>query len=205
MSTVAELTLERMPLYLKYLRSLPDDAGVYISSGAIAAAVELGDVLVRKDLAQTDCVGRPKVGYVRTELIAAIEKLLLCDREKGAVIVGAGALGKALLDYSGFGRYGIKIVAAYDSDPAKIGTSIGGKPVYDVSSLGSVAEKLAVICVPASAAQSVADRLIKAGVKGILNFAPVQLKVSDGVKVVNIDVAANVAVMAAELNQKDIF
>lgn len=201
MNPVAGLTLERMPLYLKYLRSIPDGISLYISSGAIASAVGLGEVLVRKDLAQTECVGRPKIGYVRTELIAAIEKLLLCDREKGAIVVGAGALGKALLDYSGFARYGIKIVAAYDNDPEKIGQSIGGKPVYGIDELTSVSEKFAVICVPASAAQEVADRLIRAGVKGIMNFAPVQLKIVDGVKVVNVDVAANLAVMAAALNQ----
>lgn len=127
---IPEISLQRLPVYLNYLKSLPE-GDKYISSGAIAAALGMGEVLVRKDLAYTSSSGRPKVGYVRTELIAAIEEYLGCDKKKTAVLVGVGGLGSALLGYGGFGKYGIDIVEAYDNDPAKVGTQVGGRPVLD--------------------------------------------------------------------------
>jgi redox-sensing transcriptional repressor len=197
-------SLQRLPVYLNYLRALPEEeANYYISSGAIAQGLKLGEVLVRKDLAYTSCTGRPKVGYVRKELIAALEEFLCINNKKSAIIVGAGGLGKALLGYEGFIHYGIEIAAAFDNDENKIGTEIGGKPVYGLDKLGDVVKEvgatLAIIAVPAPYAQGTADNLIKAGIKGILNFAPVQLRVGEDVKVRNMDVAANLAVLASLL------
>lgn len=201
MKEIPLFSLQRLPVYLNYLRALPADDNEYISSGAIAKALKFGEVLVRKDLAYTSCVGRPKLGYRREELIAALEEFLLINNKKKAVIVGAGGLGKALLGYGGFGRYGIEICAAFDNDPEKIGREIAGKPVRDA---GGIAEDcaengatLAIITVPATVAQGVAEQLIKAGIKAILNFAPVQLSVDESVKVINMDVAANLAVLAS--------
>jgi redox-sensing transcriptional repressor len=195
-------SLQRLPVYLNYLRALPEEEGnYYISSGAIAQALRLGEVLVRKDLAYTSCTGRPKVGYVRKELIAALEEFLCINNKKSAIIVGAGGLGRALLGYGGFTHYGIEIDAAFDSDENKVGTYVADKPIYGMDQLNEVISgasvTLAIIAVPASAAQVVAEKLVGAGIKAILNFAPVQLTVDKNVKVINMDVAANLAVLAS--------
>ncbi|MCD8372712.1 MAG: redox-sensing transcriptional repressor Rex [Clostridia bacterium] len=198
---IPEISLQRLPVYLNYLRSLTDEDGKYISSGAIAGALNLGEVLVRKDLAYTSSAGRPKVGYVRKELIAALEEYLGCNDVKNAVLVGAGGLGNALLAYGGFGKYGIEIVEAYDCDPKKAGTTSGGKKICDISEMAEGIKKydarLAIVAVPAAAAQSVCDLLIGEGIKGILNFAPALISAPEGVVVRNIDVAANLAILAS--------
>lgn len=197
-SDISIATLQRLPVYLNYLKSINGDDG-YISSGAIARALKMGEVLVRKDLAYTSAQGRTRVGYKRSELIRALEEFLGCKEIKNAVIIGAGGLGRALLAYGGFKNYGIEIVAAFDNDPEKVGGKICGKPVYDLDGLkGGVLKydvKLAVICVPASCAQSVADKLAECGVTRILNFAPVLLHVPEGYIVRDIDVAANLAIL----------
>ncbi len=200
---IPEISLQRLPVYLNYLKSLSGEDNKYISSGAIAQALGMGEVLVRKDLAYTSSAGRPKVGYVRTELIAALEDYLGCNQRKAAVLVGVGGLGRALLSYGGFVNYGIDIVEAYDSDPAKIGMEVAGKKVCPIEELERGVQEykphLAILAVPASAAQSVCDMLVAAGIKGILNFAPVQLKADESVVVRHIDVAASLAILASLL------
>lgn len=196
-------SLQRLPVYLNYLRNIPEGECLYVSSGMIARQLGYGEVLVRKDLAYTACAGKPKLGYVRKELIAALEEYLCCNNEKNAVVIGVGGLGKAILSYGGFSHYGIHIVSAFDSDPAKVGTSVADKSIYDISELKQRClcqnVSLAILCVPAPYAQNVAESIIDAGVKGILNFAPTQLSVPEEVKVINIDVAANLAVLATML------
>ena len=198
-SDIPVTSLQRLPVYLNYLKSLTSDGN--ISSGAIARALGMGEVLVRKDLAFTSAQGRTRVGYSRAELIAALEDYLGCNDKKKAVIFGAGELGKALMSYNGFSNYGIEIVAAFDNDSAKVGTYVGGKPVFDVENatkkLVELNPRLAVLCVPASVAQDVADKVISCNVKKILNFAPVLLRAEDGVIVRNIDVAANLAILSS--------
>ena len=196
------ISLQRMPVYLNYLKGM--SAGEkYVSSGHIAEALGLGEVLVRKDLAFTAAVGRPRVGYVTEELLAAIEEFLCYNGKRHAVIVGYGAVGKAILDYGGFGYYGIDIVAAFDCDGEKLGVSPSGKPVYDIADakkeIARLGAKLAIICVPAQSAQGVADMLVDCGVKAILSFAPATLKTPDGVEVRQIDVAANLAILSSSI------
>lgn len=199
---IPQISLQRMPQYLNYLKGM-SASKKYVSSGHIAEALGLGEVLVRKDLAYTSATGRPRVGYVITELISAIEDFLCCNGCRNAVIVGYGALGKALLGYTGFTHYGIDIVAAFDSDEGKTGVSQSGKPVYGIDELsGKIAEhnaSLAVVCVPAASAQHVCDLLTGCGIKAILNFAPMTLKVPDGVEVRQIDVAANLAILSSSI------
>ena len=194
------ITLQRMPVYLNYLKGMPEGTK-FVSSGHIAESLGLGEVLVRKDLAFTNAVGRPRVGYVTGELIAAIEDVLCYNGKRPAVIAGYGALGKAILGYGGFGYYGIEIVAAFDSDEKKVGQSPFGKPVYHISSaaeeIKKLGVKLAIICTPVQSAQEVANLLIDSGVKAILNFAPVTLKTPEGVEVRQIDVAANLAILSS--------
>ncbi len=199
---IPEISLQRLPVYLNYLKSLPE-GDKFISSGTIAAALGMGEVLVRKDLAYTSSSGRPKVGYVRAELIAALEEYLGCDKKRNAVLVGVGGLGSALLAYGGFAKYGIDVVEAFDSDPSKAGTRVGGKPVGGDGDIPAAVERsgaaLAIVAVPASAAQQVCDVLVSAGIKGILNFAPVQLRAPESVVVRNIDVGASLAILASLL------
>lgn len=196
------ISLQRLPVYLNYLKGLTDGE-VYVSSGSIAAALDMGEVLVRKDLAYTSAAGKPRVGYVKSELIAALEDYLGCNGKRSAVLVGAGALGRAVLSYGGFKNYGIEIVAAFDSDPQKAGTEIAGKKVYAMDEatrqINKLNAELAVICVPAQYAQEVADMLVKCGVKAILNFAPVLIKTHEKVVVRHIDVAANLAILSSML------
>lgn len=199
-SDISVASLQRLPIYLNYLKTL-DGGERYISSGAIARALNMGEVLVRKDLAFTSAQGRTRVGYKLYELIEALEEYLGCNDKKNAVLIGAGGLGHALLSYGGFGNYGIELVAAYDNDPEKIGTNIAGKPVLSMEELAKGVKeysvRLAVICVPAVYAQGVADMLVECGVKKILNFAPVLLTVPEGYIVRDIDVAANLAILAS--------
>ena len=193
------ISLQRMPVYLNYLKGMTTGTK-FVSSGHIAEALGLGEVLVRKDLAYTNAVGRPRVGYVTEELIAAIEDVLCYNGKRPAVIVGYGALGKAILGYGGFGYYGIEIVAAFDSDMEKVGSSLG-KPVHHISQAASeiprLGAKLAILCVPAKAAQEVTNLLIDCGVKAILNFAPTTLRTPEGVEVRQLDVAANLAILSS--------
>lgn len=195
-------SLQRLPVYLNYLKSLGQTEG-NISSGAIARALGMGEVLVRKDLAYTSAQGRTRTGYNRSELIAAIEEYLGCNRILPAVIFGAGALGRALMSYGGFKNYGIDIVAAFDSDREIIGKYVSECKIYHVSEAKEVIQntgaRLAVICVPAAVAQEVCDTLAECGIKAILNFAPVLLKVSEDVNVRNIDVAANLAILSSQI------
>ena len=198
MTDISVTCLQRLPIYLNYLKTLGGDG--YISSGAIARALGMGEVLVRKDLAYTSAQGRTRVGYKKSELISALEEFLGCNDIKSTVLIGAGGLGSALLAYGGFKNYGIEIVAAFDSDENKVG-EISGKPVYPMENLNEkikgLGAALAVVCVPARAAQSVADELCACGIKAILNFAPVLLKVKEGVTVRNIDLAANLAILSS--------
>lgn len=199
-SDIPVTSLQRLPVYLNYLKSLDTREG-YVSSGAIARALNMGEVLVRKDLAYTSAEGKTRVGYKLVELISALEDYLGCKDRKNAVIVGAGGLGSALLAYGGFSNYGIDVVAAFDNDSSKIGAEIAGKPVLDFNDaqndINRLDVKLAVICVPSTHAQDAADALIDCGVKKILNFAPALLKVPESVTVRNVDLAANLAILSS--------
>lgn len=194
------ISLQRLPIYLNYLKSMPTEA-THVSSRLLADALGMGEVLVRKDLAYTSATGRPRIGYIKSELISALEDFLCCNGRRNAVIAGVGALGKAVLSYGGFANYGIEIVAAFDSDPQKIGTLVADKPVYDINEaekqIVKLKAELAVVCVPAKYAQSVTDLLVKSGVKAILNFAPVLIKTPEDVTVRHIDVAANLAILSS--------
>ncbi|HKD38430.1 MAG TPA: redox-sensing transcriptional repressor Rex, partial [Pirellulales bacterium] len=151
------------------------------------------DAQVRKDLAYFGHFGYPGIGYRCDELIAAIRRILGTDRGWPVAMVGTGNLGQALLGYRGFGNQNFRIVAAFDVDQAKIGTTINGVPVHHLDELPNVVKqhriKLGMIAVPAAAAQTVADRLVSAGVEGIVNFAPVTINLPEGISQVGVDLA----------------
>ena len=173
---------------------------MYISATALANALGMGEVQVRKDLAQVCDGGRPKVGYLRSQLTDDLEQFLGYDNTTDAVLIGAGKLGQALLGYSGFAAYGLNILAAFDRTPH---VDDSGKPVYPMEKLQSFCKRnkilMGIITVPASCAQEVADLMIEAGIKAIWNFAAVHLEAPPNILIQNQNMATNLAVLSMHL------
>ena len=196
---LSKAVLKRLPGYLSYLKSLPEDAPEYISATTIANALNRGEVQVRKDLAVVSKAGKPKVGYPRADLVENISRYLCYDNTTDAILVGAGKLGQALLGYSGFAAYGLNILAAFDTAPAA-GTE---KSILSMDELENFCLEhnvhMGIITVPAEYAQSVCDRLIRCGIKAIWNFAPVHLDVPGSTLVQNENMAASLAVLSMHL------
>lgn len=201
---ISKHTLQRLPMYLSYIQGLPEDAPKNISATTIAEALQLNDVQVRKDLASVSSSGKPKVGYNVKDLIAELEAFLGYNDIDNAVIVGAGSLGKALLNYSGFKAYGLNIIAAFDlcEEP----TEFQGKTVFPIAQLGSFCRKvnvhIGIITVPASSAQEICDLLVESGIRAIWNFAPVYLVVPDGILVQNENMASSLALLSNHLREQ---
>ena len=201
---ISKHTLQRLPMYLSYIQGLPEDAPKNISATTIAEALQLNDVQVRKDLASVSSSGKPKVGYNVKDLIAELEAFLGYNDIDNAVIVGAGSLGKALLNYSGFKAYGLNIIAAFDlcEEP----TEFQGKTVFLIAQLGSFCRKvnvhIGIITVPASSAQEICDLLVESGIRAIWNFAPVHLVVPDGILVQNENMASSLALLSNHLREQ---
>ena len=190
---ISKSVLKRLPAYLAYLKRLPADDEAYISATALASALDMGEVQVRKDLAMVSDGGRPKVGYHRQSLIADMEEFLGYNNANNAVLVGAGKLGRALLGYGGFAEYGLNIVAAFDSDPILAMEQLPGV-CRDKQIL------IGIITVPAAQAQSVCDQLIAHGIKAIWSFAPVHLDVPEGILVQYENMATSLAVLSKHLS-----
>lgn len=205
---ISKAVLKRLPGYLAYLKSLPDSVPAHISATSLANALGMGEVQVRKDLATVSDGGRPKIGYLRSSLIDDIEQFLGYDNTTDAILIGAGKLGQALMAYSGFQEYGLKILAGFDASPAENATR-EGTPIYHISQLPSFCRTnkvlMAIITVPAAHAQSVCDLLIENGIKAIWNFAPTHLDVPSHILVQNENMATSFAVLSMHLqaNIKD--
>ncbi len=199
---ISKAVLKRLPGYLAYLKSLPEYPTAYISATALANALGMGEVQVRKDLAMVSDGGRPKIGYLRTSLIDDIEQFLGYDNTNDAVLIGAGKLGLALLGYSGFEAYGLNILAAFDAEPS-VSETENGKPVLPMEKLESYCKankvRMGIITVPASQAQQVCEQLIASGIKAIWNFAPTHLDVPPNILVQNEDMATSLAVLSMHL------
>jgi len=199
--------LKRMPAYLDYLRKVQKEGAGFIASPAIASELKLNEVQVRKDLsAVSTSKGKPKCGFPVDELVADIEEFLGYTNANEAVLVGVGALGKALLTYKGYERYGMNIIVAFDSDPDLIGQTIGEKQILNVDKLSDMCRRLrihiGIITVPAEKAQIVCDQLVAGGVLAIWNFAPVKLSVPEGILVENEDAAVKLARLSQHLREK---
>lgn len=202
---ISKSTVKRLPIYLSYLKNLPENGPTHISATALAGALGLGEVQVRKDLALISDGGRPKIGYLREALIQDLEAFLGYTNTNDAVLVGAGKLGRALLGYGGFAEYGLNIVAAFDSDDALVGTSKSGKAIMHMSRLDEFCRKhkilIGIITVPSEYAQHVCDRMIANGIKAIWNFAPMHLDVPDGILVQTENMAASLALLSQHLSE----
>jgi len=201
-----EPTLRRLPLYHHYLKTLADRGRDVVSCTHIGADLRLDPTQVRKDLAATGIRGQPKVGYRISQLLTAIEEFLGWNNLTDAFLAGVGHLGQALLGYDGFRRYGLRIVAAFDSDPAKIGTTIAGCKVLPCEKIADLARRmkirLGIITVPASAAQQVAEAMADGGITGIWNFAPAVLSLPEEVTVQTENLASGLAVLSTKLARK---
>ncbi len=199
-------TLGRLPVYLRYLKELDPAENGNISATIIAKALGLGEVQVRKDLNSVSGAGRPKLGYKTSALIKRLEDVLGQNRISKAIIIGAGKLGNALLEYNGFANYGLEISAAFDIDKNKIGNTEFGKPIYALDELEEYCKaqeiKIAVITVPASAAQAICDRLTDCGITAIWNFAPCQLNVPEGILLQNENLALSLAHLKLQMNNQ---
>ncbi|CAN5707440.1 redox-sensing transcriptional repressor Rex [soil metagenome] len=211
---ISELTTNRLSVYLRCLNELADQGDKTVSSETLAKTFHLNSSQIRKDLANFGEFGVRGVGYYVEELRDNLTKILGLDKTIRVCIIGSGRLGTALADYHGFRRSNFVVAALFDSDPKKIGKKIGGIAISDMKSFPSVIKKdsieVAVIAVPAERAQKVLDKVTKAGIKAVLNFAPIPLKVSGDVKLKTVDLTSSLESLsffltgAADLNERDL-
>jgi len=186
------------------MKQLPEGSHDNISSTVIAAALRVNDVQVRKDLALLSDKGKPKTGYITKELIADLEHFLGYTTTSSAVLIGAGNLGKALLEYKNFEKYGLKIVAAFDNNPELVGRVIGGIKVIAAADMEKTCRRLnvhiGIIAVPERYAQEACDKLVSCGMLAVWNFAPVNLATPEGIIVRNEDMASSLSILTKQLD-----
>lgn len=197
---LSRATVQRFSLYLRYLQRFGNEEDQTVSSGQLGEALGITDAQVRKDLAYLGNLGQPGIGYRARELSGALRQRLGIDRSWATVVVGVGNLARALLRYRGFEQQGFRFVALFDADTTKVGKNIDGLEIYGMDRLAEVVKnagaELAVVAVPAQAAQGVADALVAAGIRGILNFAPTMLRLPAGVSLVAVDLAVQLEQLA---------
>ena len=203
---IPEATVTRLPVYLRVLKAMSDDAVATVSSDDLAGACGVSPAMLRKDLSHLGSYGIRGVGYSVALLTYHISQALGLTQPWGVVIVGVGKLGQALTAYRGFGSRGFDIVALVDVDPAVVGTSVAGLPVHALADLRRVVAdtgaQIGVIATPAEAAQRVGELLVAAGVRSILNFAPVVLALDDDVEVRKVDLASELQILAFHEQQR---
>jgi redox-sensing transcriptional repressor len=201
--SIPQPSLRRLPQYHHYLVELEANGVRQVSCSAIGRDLNCVPVQVRKDLQYTGIVGKPKTGYSVSELIQAIETFLGWNNVNEAFLVGVGNLGTALLGHERFSKFGLSIVAAFDTDPAKIGQWIHEKAVLPLDKLVDLAPRmsihLGIITTPAQVAQTVADLMVQGGIQAIWNFAPVSLKVPAHIIVHNEDLYSTLASLSWKL------
>lgn len=194
----------RLSFYLRQLEAFKRADRHTTSSRQLGEALGYSDAQVRKDLAYFGQFGHPGIGYRVEELIVQLRKILGTDKVWNVLLIGAGNLGRALLAYRGFLRKGFKLAAVFDADPKKVGQEFGDLHVLDISELDKhvreLSIRLAITAVPAEAAQKVADLLVAAGVRGILNFAPVSINVPKDVSVQSVDLAVQLEQLSFKMS-----
>jgi redox-sensing transcriptional repressor len=198
-------TVTRLPHYYQIFKTLHERGRGYVSSERLAGLLGIAPSLVRRDLVGV-ASGVPKVGYAVPHSLRSLQEILGVNNTKKAFLVGVGSLGQALLGYRGFDEYGLRIVAAFDVDPAKVGRSIGGAPVLPVSRLTGLVRRLqvmvGVLAVPADQAQEVATMMVNSGIKAIWNFAPVTLELTPEVIVRHENLGVGFALVSYELERR---
>lgn len=202
---ILKSTLSRLPSYYCEIENRMARGEEYVSSSSIAESLGINPVQVRKDLAGISSEpGRPKMGFRVDTLLQDMKKYLGYDHYDEAVLVGVGALGHVLMQYGGFAKYSLEIVAGFDREP--IENKIGEKPVLPVSKLVAFLKRthitIGIIAVPASEAQTVADMLVTGGIQAIWNFAPTTISLPDNILVKNENLAASLAALSTELRRR---
>lgn len=199
-------TIRRLPQYLRIFYNLHAYGRELVSSTTLAEETQLLPIVIKKDLQAVGAPSKLRAGFKVAGTIAVIEKFLGWNNLNKAFLVGVGHLGAALLGFDGFKNHGLEIVAAFDTHPEKVGNEIHGVQVYHTAQLASVIEKqnlkIAILTVPASAAQGITDTLVAAGIKAIWNFAPVNLTVPEGVIVQKEDISSGLAELCAKLKSR---
>ena len=203
MRKIADSTVRRLSLYLRFLEEFEGQGIETISSGALAGRGGTTSAQVRKDLSFFGSFGKRGLGYSVPELVQALRQILGLTRHYRVALIGAGKIGSALVQNRGFRRRGFDFVAIFDRDPAKVGQELGGVRIEDVAqleaSLGRNPADIAVLVTPPEEAQPVADRLVRLGIKSILNFAPLQLAVPADVTVKTVNLALELEALAYHL------
>ncbi len=196
-------SVRRLPRYLVFLKECRNRGRVVVSCTHIADYLALDPTLVRKDLALTGIVGKPRIGYPVEDLIESIETFLGWNNTTDAFLIGVGHLGQALLGFGEFEARGLRIVAAFDADPARVGQVVHGREVLPMEKLANLIERMhihiGIITVPRDAAQGVADILVKAGILAIWNFTITSLHVPEGIVVENADLPPSLAALSSRL------
>ena len=206
MRKVADSTVRRLSLYLRYLEEFEDQGIDTISSEALASRGGTTSAQVRKDLSFFGSFGKRGLGYAVPELAGRLREILGLKRRYRVAMIGAGKIGSALVQYRGFRQRGFDIVAIYDVDPAKVGRQWNGLTVQHLDTLDAELQRrpvdMAVLVTPAEAAQAVVERLVRLGVKAVLNFAPVQLSVPDDVVVKTVNLALELETLSYALTNR---
>jgi redox-sensing transcriptional repressor len=188
-------TLKRLPNYYYILCQAVESGEKYISSATMSKLLDIDDTQVRKDIAATGYVGKPKVGFDINDFKSHLECFLGLNESKEAFLIGAGNLGMAFARYEGFKKYGLKITALFDVDIHKIGSRVANKEIFHISKLPDLVNRMnvdiAILTVPAIQAQTIADVLVECGIKAIWNFAPAAISVPEGIIVSNQDLASS--------------
>ncbi|MBQ7907897.1 MAG: redox-sensing transcriptional repressor Rex [Elusimicrobiaceae bacterium] len=202
-SAISKQTIRRLPQYLRVFYDLHAYGRSLVSSTDLAAETQLLPIVIKKDLQAVGAPTKLRAGFKVAGTIEAIENFLGWDNLNKAFLIGTGHLGSALLGFSGFQNHGLEIVAAFDTNPEKVGQEIHGVQVYHTAQLKSIIKakklKIAVLALPGSAAQGITDTLVECGVKAIWNFAPVKLSVPEDVAVQQEDIASGLAELCAKL------
>lgn len=188
---IPDIIIGRLPVYLRALRHMQSEGKQTTSSQELGEQVNVSAAQIRKDLSQFGEFGKQGTGYNVAFLVRKLSEVLHVDRVWDVAVVGMGDMGHAIARYQGFTDRGFRVAMLFDNDPAKIGEQVGGFTVLDaaemIPAIQKAGIKVAMLCVPASAAQAVANQLVQAGVKAILNYAPISLSVPPGVQVQYLD------------------
>lgn len=203
-SNIPDIVIGRLPIYLRALTRLADESRDVTSSHELGQILGISSAQIRKDLSHFGGFGKQGTGYQINYLIEQLRQVLKVNREWEVAVVGAGDLGRAIAHYRGFKDRGFRIVSVFDSAPDKVGKKVGDFTIQSIELAPKfIAERgirIAMIAVPAPHAQAVADMLIEAGIRAILNYAPISLNVPDGVRVQYIDPVAHLQRMTYYLN-----
>jgi len=203
---IPKASIERLTLYLRRLERLHAAGQKTLSSSALGEALGLTDAQIRKDLTYFGQFGHPGIGYNIAELVPKLREILGVDRAWNVALIGVGNLGRALLHYKGLREQGFEIVAVFDQDPEKVGDKVNGLIVKSTEELAFTVKNLGIelglICVPAEAAQDVANALAETGIKGILNFAPSSISVPERISLCSVDLALELEQLSFQVIRK---